>query len=333
MRLVYFTESGGSVVYPLRFKPKYREYIWGGRRFESVLDRELGDGDTYAESWELVDHGEDQSVVANGDFTGLTLRELVTRHGAALFGQHHPQPNFPLLFKFVDAHRNLSVQVHPNDEQAGQLDPPDLGKTEAWVIMDARPGATIYAGLKRGFDRDSFAREVARGTCELCLNQIHPQPGDCIFVPAGLVHAIGAGLLIAEIQQSSNTTFRLFDWNRVRPDGQPRDLHIEQALDTINYGLGPTKVQQPVATDDPAVWRLVRCDKFVLDKWTIDQPKCTSADQRFHVLSVLSGAVDVAGDPSGLPVSRGQTVLVPASSIPVTVAPRTASVVLDMYLP
>lgn len=320
-------------MYPLRFKPTYREYIWGGRRFESVLGRDLGGGDAYAESWEVVDHGADQSVVAYGDLAGRTLSELVTEQGAALLGQHDPQPNFPLLFKFLDAHRNLSVQVHPTDEQALQLDPPDLGKTEAWVIMDAQPGATIYAGLKRGFDRDSFAREVARGTSELCLNQIRPQVGDCIFVPAGLVHAIGAGLLVAEIQQSSNTTFRLYDWNRVGPDGQPRDLHIEEALDTINYEFGPAVIQEPVATEDPEIVRLVQCDKFVLDRWAIDQPKRTGGEQRFHVLSVLSGAVDVAGDPSGLPVSQGQTVLVPAAAGPVAVAPRTASVVLDMYLP
>lgn len=320
-------------MYPLRFKSTYREYIWGGRRFETVLGRELGHGETYAESWEVVDHGEDQSVVAFGDLEGKTLNQLVVEHGSDLFGQHHPQPKFPLLFKFLDANRNLSVQVHPTDDQGSKLDPPDLGKTEAWVIMDAQPGAAIYAGLKQGFDREALTREVARGTSELCLNQIQPQPGDCVFVPAGLVHAIGAGLLVAEIQQSSNTTFRLYDWNRVGPDGKSRELHIDESLETINYEFGPAKVQEPEPTDDPVVERMVACDKFVLDRWTIDSPRGTNADQRFHVLSVLSGAVDIEGDPSGIPVTKGQTVLVPAAVGSVNVVPRTGSVLLDMYLP
>src|SRR5690606_25050283 len=128
---------------------------------------------------------------------------------------HAPQPRFPLLFKLLDAQKTLSVQVHPDDRRAALLNPPDYGKTEAWVVLDAEPGSLIYAGLKRGFDRHALAREIARGTVELCLHRFEPQPGDCVFIPAGVVHALGTGLLIAEIQQSSDTTYRLFDWNRV----------------------------------------------------------------------------------------------------------------------
>ena len=146
-------------LYPLRFQPIFRRYVWGGRRLESVLGKPLGEGGDYAESWEIVDHGDDQSVVTAGAFAGTTLNELVTTHGQELLGMHDPQARFPLLFKLLDAHRALSVQVHPDDTRAAKLDPPDLGKTEAWVVLHADPGSLIYAGLKRGFDREALARE------------------------------------------------------------------------------------------------------------------------------------------------------------------------------
>ena len=252
-------------MYPLRFQPILRDYLWGGRRLEQ-LGKELGPGPHWAESWEVCDHDRDQSVVLAGPWAGKTLGELVANHGQELLGRHHPQPRFPLLFKFLDANRTLSVQVHPNDAQAAQLDPPDLGKTEAWVVLDAKEGSVLYTGLKRGFDRRALAREVERGTCELCLHQFEPQPGDCVLLYAGTPHAIGAGLLIAEIQQSSDVTYRLFDWNRVGPDGQPRQLHVEEALEVIDYNRGPVAAQEPAATDIPGVKRLAECDKFVLER-------------------------------------------------------------------
>jgi len=182
---------------PLRFQPILREYLWGGRRLGTELGKQIGIGDHYAESWEIVDHGADQSVVADGPFAGTTLHELVMQHGLALFGRDNPQRQFPLLFKFLDANQTLSVQVHPNDEQAAKLDPPDLGKTEAWVVLAAEPGSKIYAGLKPGIDRDKLARAIDAGTCETCLHSLEPKVGDCIFIEAGTVHAIGAGLLVA----------------------------------------------------------------------------------------------------------------------------------------
>src|SRR5262249_13542792 len=156
-----------------------------------------------------------------------TLHELITLRGEWLLGRHHPQLQFPLLFKFLDAQQTLSVQVHPNDLSAARLTPPDLGKTEAWVVIAAEPHAKIFAGLNPDVDRQHLERELASGTCDTCLHQFEPSVGDCVFLRAGTVHALGAGLLISEIQQSSNTTYRLFDWNRVDRDGQPRQLHIQ----------------------------------------------------------------------------------------------------------
>lgn len=319
--------------YPLRFEPLFLRYLWGGRRLQSVLGKQLADGDDYAESWEIVDHGAHQSMVAAGELDGMSLHELVTEHGKELFGRHHPQPQFPLLFKFLDAHRNLSVQVHPNDEQARRLDPPDLGKTEAWLVLHAEPGSLIYAGLKRGFDRQAFEREVRRGTAELCLHRFEPRAGDCIFIPAGTVHALGAGLIVAEIQQASDTTFRIFDWNRAGPDGQPRPLHIEQALEVIDYDTGPVAASEPQPTDRGHVSRLVACEKFVLDRWEFDTPQSIGDDDRFHILAVLAGAVRVAGDPTAQPLTTGQTALLSAAADACLLVPDSQSIMLDMYLP
>ena len=321
------------MLYPLRFTPLLRRYLWGGRRLESVLGKSLPPGNDYAESWEIVDHGDDQSVVANGPLQGEALAALVRSRGKELLGKHHPQSRFPLLFKFLDAQRKLSVQVHPNDAQAALLDPPDLGKTEAWLILHAEPDAVIFAGLKRGFDREALAREINRGTTELCLHRIEPKSGDCIFIPAGTVHALGEGLVVAEIQQASDTTFRLFDWNRVGADGKPRPLHIEQALDVIDYQTGPIALQTPQSTGTDGASRLVACDKFVLDRRNLAAPQIVGGDDRFHILAVVAGQVDIEGDPSGRPLLCGETALLPAACEQCTVTAAKDAIILDMYLP
>jgi mannose-6-phosphate isomerase len=238
-----------------------------------------------------------------------------------------------LLFKFLDAQKTLSVQVHPDDDRAARQTPPDLGKTEAWVVLSAEPGSLIYAGLKRGFDRHAFERELARGACELCLHRFEPQPGDCVFLPAGMIHAIGAGLLVAEIQQASDTTFRLFDWNRVGADGKPRQLHLNEALAAIDFDLGPAAPQIPQPAEQPNVSRLANCDKFVLDRWRFDQSQLAGGDRRCHLLSVLSGQVLVAGAAGDKPLPAGSTVLLPAEIGPVELRPLGEAVVLDAYLP
>lgn len=322
-----------SDLYPLRFQPILRRYLWGGRRLSTELAKPLGDGDDYAESWEVCDRPSDQSIVAAGPLAGRTLGELVAGRGAELLGRHAPQPRFPLLFKFLDAQKTLSVQVHPDDDRAARLSPPDLGKTEAWVILAAEPKSLIYAGLKRGFDRPALERELARGACELCLHRFEPRPGDCVFLPAGVVHAIGAGLLVAEIQQASDTTYRLFDWNRVGADGKPRDLHLDEALEAIDYGYGPAAPQRPQPTERPFVSRLVNCDKFVLDRWQLNEAQTAGGDERCHLVAVLSGAARVDGDPDGGPLPAGSTVLLPASLGAVKLTPSPNAVLLDAYLP
>lgn len=322
---------------PLRFKPIYRQYLWGGTRIRTYLGRDLDPAATHAESWELCDHGDDQSVVQDGPLAGTTLHELVRHHRAEILGEHArwasptlADRRFPLLIKFLDAEQNLSLQVHPDDAMAARLTPPDLGKTEAWVVLDARPGSLIYAGLREGVDRATLARAIEQGTCCECLHAFEAQPGDCVFLPAGTVHALGAGLLIAEVQQASDTTFRLFDWNRVGPDGKPRPLHVQQGLDATHFDMPPVEPVRlfPMGQGDEAV-DLVRCNEFVLRRHAIVSSHELGGDGRFHILIVLEGELTVEDDPAGVPLSRGQTILLPAALGATRLTPQGRAVFLE----
>ncbi|MCA9178149.1 MAG: class I mannose-6-phosphate isomerase [Planctomycetales bacterium] len=323
---------------PLTFVPVFQQYLWGGRRLETVLHKPLGDAAQYAESWEVVDHGDEQSVVATGPQAGRSLRELLASHAGDLLGEAHSQSlgdlsvaRFPLLFKFLDAQRVLSLQVHPNDEQAARLNPPDLGKTEAWVIVAAEPGAVVYAGLKAGVTRERLRIAMESGAGAECMHCFEPAAGDCVFIPAGVPHALGAGLLVAEIQQASNTTFRLHDWNRLGADGQPRPLHLEQGLAVIDYEYGPVTPQMAQPTADAGRERLVACDKFVLDRLRAGVHAIGGG--RFHILAAIEGAVELRWNGQEQILTTGQTTLVPASvEADLKVASGDAGV-LDMYLP
>jgi len=322
-----------TALYPLRFRPIFRPYLWGGRRLETALGKQLGPGEHWAESWELCDHGQDQSIVQFGHLAETTLADLMAQFPNELLGRHNPQSRFPLLVKFLDANELLSVQVHPDDALAAKLTPPDLGKTEVWVVLESEPGSAVYAGLKPGVDRAALAEAIRQGRCQDCLHSFHPVPGDCIFLPAGTVHTFGNGVLVAEIQQSSDVTHRLFDWNRVGPDGRPRPLHVELGLDAIDYHRGPVAPQELRPTDRPQVGRLVDCEKFLLDRWTFDSPLTVGGDGRFHIIVVLEGAIAIEVDPSGIPLPRGNTALLPASCGPTRLTPQVKTVLLDAYLP
>ena len=329
-----------TALYPLRFEPLYKHYIWGGRRFESVLGRSLEPDKVYAESWEIADHGQDQSVVQVGPLAGTSLHRLAAERREELLGRNREAQDdaplagrFPLLLKFLDAAQDSSIQVHPDDRMAARLTPPDLGKTEAWIVLDARPGSRICAGLRPGVDRTVLARAVAEGACAECIHMFEPEPGDCIFVPAGAVHALGAGILAAEIQQASNTTFRLFDWNRVGPDGKPRQLHVEQALEATDFDLGPVEPLRPATTERNTAVPIVECDQFALSRWDLDAPGRIGGDGHCHLVSVLDGAVSVEGDPAAAPLPHGRTVLLPASLPPAAFDPQPRATLLDARVP
>lgn len=297
---------------PLFFKSIFRSYIWGGTRLKSFLNKPVPSDDSWAESWEIVDHGEDQSVVCDGTWKGWTLRKLLESHAASIIGANaNSQSGFPLLLKYLDCQRVLSVQVHPNDEYARKMTPPDLGKTEAWYVIDATDEALLYAGLRDGIGRSELLYALQKGRTEECLHSFHPKKGDCVFIPAGIVHALGAGLIVAEIQQASDTTFRLFDWNRLGKDGQPRALHREQALEVIDFKTGPVGPVCPQQTSRKTEKLLVDCDKFRL----IEQSESAEIEtnRQFQIVTVVQGSAEIAWDSHARPLPLGQSVLIPAA--------------------
>lgn len=321
-------------LYPLRFRPLFRQYIWGGRRLGETLNKPIGPGDSYAESWEVVDRGEDQSIVVGGPLAGKTLGELVRTRRADLLGRGTGHAEFPLLLKYLDCNRDLSIQVHPDDAFAAQLDPPDRGKTEAWYIIDAQPGSRLWAGLKPEVDRPALEAAIREDRIEDCLHEIEPQSGDCVFIPAGTVHALGAGMLVAEIQQSSDTTFRLYDWGRVDSSGKPRPLHIEQALQVIDFARGPVELQKPQGNEEGALQRLVGCDKFVLSRVAGAADVPIGGDGLFHILAVVCGkAALTSGDWEAEHLELGETLLVPASCGAGRLQLPPGAEVLEAHLP
>lgn len=243
---------------PFKLKPIYKERIWGGRKLEKKFGKELPEGKKIGESWELADLPEDKSVAANGEFAGKTLNFLAGEYSEEILGKKEFSGAFSLLIKILDAQDILSVQVHPDAEtcsRTGEGEP----KTECWYIIEAEEGAVIYKGLKEGVTKQQFSEGIENGTVAELLNKVPVKEGECHFLPAGTPHAIGAGLLIAEIQTPSDTTYRVFDWNRTDSEGNPRQLHIKQAMESIHFNS--SDIPEP-----RTVGRLVDCEYFTVDK-------------------------------------------------------------------
>jgi mannose-6-phosphate isomerase len=297
--------------YPLIFQPVLKQTIWGGRRLGDQLGKPIGQESNYAESWEVVDHGADQSRVTDGGLAGQSLSELIDQHRDWLLGKGVPDGPFPLLLKYLDCNRVLSVQVHPDDLYGLAMDTPDLGKTEAWYIVAAEPGSRIYAGLKSGVDRSALAKAIESGETEIVLHSFEPDQGDIVFIPAGTVHALGAGLLVAEIQQSSDTTFRLFDWNRTDDRGHSRPLHVNQSLEVTDYDSGPVAARQSDASVS-GLQTMVKCDKFVMQLMERGTAKI-AGDNKFHIITVPRGQATLKWSESEMELSTGQSVLLPSA--------------------
>jgi mannose-6-phosphate isomerase len=218
---------------------------------------------------------------------------------------------FPLLVKFLDAHDRLSLQVHPNDAQAARFDPTENGKNEAWVIVEADPGSRLFAGLKSGVDADELRRRLGDNTLEECLHAFEVSAGDCVFIPAGTVHAIGEGILLAEVQQSSDLTFRLYDWGRVGTDGKPRELHIAEALECTDFARGPVDPVTPELLPDGGE-RLVESPYFRLTRYRGPRKTTLASEENCHVLIGLAGTTTFEVGEHRETLETGQTVLVPA---------------------
>ncbi len=295
-------------MYPLKFEPIFRHYMWGGHKLREVLGKQTPEGKRTAESWELADLPEAKSVIKNGPLAGKTLAEALVKYGKEIMGRDDYSGPFPLLIKFLDAQDILSVQVHPDAAACRRLGKGDL-KTECWYIISAEPGAIIYKGLKKGTTKEEFVRAIDNGTVAELLAKVEVKAGECHFLPAGTVHSMGPGILAAEIQTPSDTTFRVFDWNRVDDEGRGRPLHIKEALETIHFGVSEDEI--PVTTTG----RLVDCEYFKVDKEQQEKNvKVNLSKGTMRVLIILAGNGTITGAESeAVEFNKGNTVLIPAA--------------------
>jgi mannose-6-phosphate isomerase len=291
--------------YPLKFKPIFKERIWGGRRLAELFGKPLPEGVKIGESWELADLPGDKSVIANGELAGMTVGEVTRKYPAEIMGRKEFAGEFPLLVKLLDAQEVLSVQVHPDEEtcrRRGKGEP----KTECWYIIEAMAGAVIYKGLRPGVTRAAFEAAIADGTAAELLRKVEVRAGECHFLPAGTPHAIGAGLLIAEVQTPSDTTYRVFDWGRVDDSGRPRELHITDALESIHFGLQ----ELPVT----AVGRLVDTRYFKVDKGHQTPGTELLLAGKMQVLIFIQGRGRIIRQGAeAVEFAAGETVLIPAA--------------------
>ncbi len=329
-------------LYPLLLEPVLKDYIWGGRNLETVFGRSLPQDTNIAESWEIAAHPDGQSVVANGDFAGLTLTELHQKLGLDLIGSRsrwaQERDKFPLLIKLLDANRALSVQVHPRDEYALEHEGNELGKTEMWVILDAEPDAAVIFGVKEGTTPEAFREAIAAGDLEQYLHYVPVTAGDFIDVPAGTLHAILGGILIAEIQQNSNTTYRVYDWNRVGNDGQPRPLHVEKALDVINFAqVEPTAGEEVVisAENDLLRTELVSNTYFTVERFTFDAGGTFSGNcdgSTFEIWGTIDGETTLTGGDITIDLPRIRFTLLPAGMGAFEISADQPAVMLRAYV-
>jgi mannose-6-phosphate isomerase len=325
-------------LYPLQFRPRFVEKMWGGRKLETLLGKALPKGKPIGESWELFDFPPGvvgsagdwvSSEVANGSLAGRTLHWMVEHHREELLGPvalsgEHGQ--FPILIKFLDAREDLSVQVHPDRAYAGAHPHAHL-KSEAWYVLRRHPGSRLLNGLKPGVTQDSFRAALDQGTVDQLIESIPANEGDCVYLPSGTVHALGAGLLVAEVQTPSDTTFRVFDFNRIDPTtGKKRALHVEQALQCIDFSPAAADAQAPPS--DP---RLVTSPYFHLERKNIDPNGEQILDRAGpSVLIVVEGQIEL---PGSITLGLGEVALVPASLREPRVRTNSGCILLEVTFP
>lgn len=309
-----------SALHPLVFQPIFKDRVWGGRNLERLYGKKLPAGKPIGESWEVTDRPEGVSVVAEGPLAGKDLRWLMENHREELLGKHDKSERFPLLIKLLDAEEKLSVQVHPPAHSAKSLG--GEPKTEMWYIADAKPGAELYAGLREGATREEFEKRIQDGTVADCIHRVPVQAGDVMFLPSGRVHAIGAGLVIFEIQQNSDTTYRVFDWNRTGLDGKPRELHIKESLASIDFqDYAPNLIGSKYSRNPTlAVRYLVENPLFKVDACKVKRgQRFYLRSDTFQILAILKGALTIQYKEMEFKLAPGQFCLLPAALERVTV--------------
>ncbi|MBR4096198.1 MAG: class I mannose-6-phosphate isomerase [Oscillospiraceae bacterium] len=314
-------------MYPIKLTPAFKDYLWGGTRLRDDFGKDC-DYDKVAESWELSCHKDGASVVANGEHAGKTLAQYIETEGKAVLGKNCERfEQFPILIKLIDAKDNLSVQVHPNNEYAQRVEG-EYGKTEMWYIVDCDEGAELLYGFKKEVTKEEFAARIKDNTLLEITQSVPVKKGDVFFIEAGTLHAIGKGILIAEIQQNSNTTYRIYDYGRVGADGKPRELHIDKAVEVTD--LCPAK-PYPVTEafeENGAVKRLLsKCEYFTVYSVDVAEKACFNADEAsFHNVLILEGNAELVCGDTTLALKKGDSVFVPAGCGEYTIAGSFKSV-------
>ncbi|MCM1253823.1 MAG: class I mannose-6-phosphate isomerase [Clostridium sp.] len=294
----------------LKLKPSCKDYIWGGQRLAKEYGKEY-DGSVLAESWELSCHPDGPSTIMNGACAGKTLRQYIEEQGKNVLGEHCKRfEDFPILIKFIDAADNLSIQVHPDNEYALQNEG-QYGKTEMWYVMDAGKEAFLYYGFREKISKEEFAKRIREDTLLEVLNAVPVQKGDVFFIESGTIHAIGKDILIAEIQQNSNVTYRVYDYGRVDKDGKKRDLHIDKALAVTN--------RAPVVKDTSHYPHIADCDYFTVDKLNLDGKTMKKmegfvSDISFESILILEGGGTIFNQGETVEYKKGDSLFLPAGS-------------------
>ncbi len=302
------------MLYPLTFRPVFKERVWGGRNLERLYRKPLPPAVRIGESWEITDRTGDVSVIANGPLAGKDLRWLMEHHERDLLGGTRSQNGrFPLLIKILDAQEKLSLQVHPPPHKAGELG--GEPKTELWYITQTSPGAELFVGLKRGVTRADFERKLAGGAVAECFHRVPVRPGDAMFLPSGRVHALGAGIVLFEIQQDSDTTYRVFDWERVGLDGKPRALHVEQSLASIDFNdFEPALVDSGFSGGAPLKRRVLAHNPL----FTVEEIQIASCANvsvpagQLQIIGVVTGGASLRSDEASVTLAPGGFGLIPA---------------------
>lgn len=299
---------------PFILDPPIKDYIWGGTKLRDEFGKE-SQLERLAESWELSCHPDGESLIAGGEFTGMTLSEFAAAHPEALGENAQRFDRFPVLVKLIDAKDDLSVQVHPADDYARRNEG-DNGKTEMWYIVDCVPGAELIYGFKEHISQEQFRQAIEDNSLLNYVNRVPVKKGDVFFIQPGTLHAIGKGILIAEIQQNSNVTYRVYDYGRKGADGQPRQLHVDKAID-ITLTAPPTVAYgQPKAENNPGMWRahLADCEYFSADKYDIFRSMKLGSPRTFQHILLLEGEAVIESGDEVLRLKKGSSVFVPAGT-------------------
>lgn len=299
----------------LKLKPAIKDYLWGGRRLVEEYNKE-SDFEKVAESWEMSNHKDGSSIILNGKYTNITFREYLEKEGKRVWGENCNKYNsFPVMIKFIDAKQDLSIQVHPNDEYALKYEG-EFGKNEFWYVLDAEPGAFLYYGVNQEMTKEQFTERIKDGTICDYLKKVEVKKGDCFLIRTGTIHAIGAGTVIAEIQQCSNSTYRVYDFGRVGVDGKPRELHIDKAVDVTNLkssGKNGESEGEAINNNSYISTLLTNNEYFTCTKYDVnDELTLNATNCSFNSVIAIEGNGNIISESQQYEIHKGDSFFIPA---------------------